>query len=175
MKFHILVWAAVAACGVASIGVAQSGSAEAARVSPEQLLLQEATALAAVDRFDEAWQLLIAPGSRGEPEVMPSPARLGWRVATVAGSLRNQSAYATADAFARFALLQAWTEPGRALSRRDLADAGYWCAWLASEILSDRESASAWIEEAAKADPESGRIRELKARLAEAERSFPTR
>jgi hypothetical protein len=174
MKIAIALWAA-AACGLVSIGVAQNASTNASRLSPEQLLLQEATALAAEDHFEDAWQLLTTPALRGGSGAIASPSKLGWRVATVAGSLRNQSAYAGADEFARFALMRSWTEPGRSLSQSDVAEAGYWCAWLASEILSDRVSALEWIEQASNAAPDSKRIRELKEKLSEAERSFPTR
>lgn len=175
MKIRVLVCAsAVAAFGLVSFGLAQNEPAGPSRVSPEQLLLRQATALAIEGRFQEAWESLIVPSGRGDAAIAP-PSTLGWRVASVAGALRNRSDHEAADGFARFALMQSWTEPGRSLSRGDKAEAGYWCAWLAAEILSDRFSALEWIEEAEKADPEAKRIRDLKARLVEAERSFPSR
>jgi hypothetical protein len=131
--------------------------------------------LAGTHRLEAAWQLLIVSSARGDQGAIASPSQLGWRVASVAGALRNRSDYEAADEFARFALMQSWSDPGRSLSRSDVAEAGYWCAWLASEILSDRLSALEWIEEASKADSESERIRELKEKLTEAEQSFPTR
>lgn len=175
MKTSVVILAAAALCGLVSIGLSQSKSSGSGWVSPEISLVQQATALVGDDRFEEAWQLITRPDAREEGRSLAASSRIGWRVASVAGALRNRSDYAAADAFARFALLKAWTEPGRSLSRGDLADAGYWCAWLAAEILSDRTSALVWIEQAEWADPKSKRIRDLKEKLAEAERSFPTR
>lgn len=175
MKTRLLVWAA-AVVGLAAFGFSQNApsgaGAIAASVPPEQAILQRVTALAIEGRLNEAWQVLLNPrDERASAEI--SVDVVGWRIAAVAGSLRNLSDYRAADAFARFALLQSWTADRRTLSRGEVATVGYWCAWLASEILSDQASALEWIEEAAKADPESERIRVFKDRISEAERSFP--
>jgi len=174
-----IVACVVALCGLVSVGASQSAvSVDASlpnRVSPEQTLLKYATELATNGDFQGAWQVMNLGGAQGGVEVRVLPARLGWRTATVAGSLRNRADYAKADAFVRFALAQPWSEGGRTLSKAETAQAGYWCAWLASEILDDRTSALTWIEKASAADSGSEEIRELKTRLTDAERSFPKR
>lgn len=172
MKIRYVLWA-VLLQSLAAASDAQRVSSDA--IPAEHLIFEEATAFAAEGAFDDSWQTLLLPDARGNTLSDPSVDIVGWRVAAVAGALRNKSKYEAADAFARFALSQSWTSERRQISRSEVAAAGYWCAWLASEILADRRSALVWAEEAAKADPESERIRVLKERLLDAERSFPSR
>jgi hypothetical protein len=160
----------VAVSGLLSFGSPQDETSDTSRPSSEQVLLQEATTLAAGGRFEEAWRLLLT--SEEETRTL-APAKLGWRTSTVAGSLRNQSYHVEADAFARFALMQPWFEKGAQPNRREMAVVAYWCAWLASEIIEDRRTAVEWIEQAHSADPESEMIEQLRKRVTAAHDALP--
>jgi hypothetical protein len=177
MKFHVLVFAAVAFGFVSHVHsqVVGTSADRDALVPPEIAVLLSATALAKAGDLPAAWETLATVDTARGKEFSAPPAQLGWRVAGVAGGLRNSGDYRAADAFARYALGQAWFENSRALGREERGDVAYWCAWLATEILDDRVSALAWIEQAAGDRPDSERISKLRERLEAAEREFPSR
>lgn len=175
MKLHVLVFAAVAFGLVSHVHsqVVGTSADRDAPVPPEIGVLLSATTSARAGDLAGAWETLATVDTARGKEFSAPPAQLGWRVAGVAGGLRNSGDYRAADAFARYALGQAWFDDPRSLERKDLGEVAYWCAWLAAEILDDRVSALAWVRDAAEAAPESEAILKLKERLEEADRAFP--
>jgi hypothetical protein len=177
MKFSPLVgFAAVLAfVSIAESQVTRTSADTDGPVPVEIAILQTATLQAREGNLWAAWETLaIVETPRGRNFSAP-PAQLGWRVAAVAGALRNSGEYELAEIFARFALQEAWFDKSRALAKEERGDIAYWCAWLAAEILDDRISALTWIERAAGDMPDSERIANLRTRLAAADREFPRR
>jgi hypothetical protein len=146
-----------------------------AEVQAEQRLVLEATKTASAGNADLAWKTIVADvADDATSKAGVSPARLGWRAASVAGFLRNQGKYVEADRFARIALSAPWCDLDRIAERKERAEVLYWCAWLASEVVGERTLALEWLAKADLDDPDSERIIDLRLRLIEAEQAFPS-
>jgi hypothetical protein len=140
-----------------------------AALSTEQQMMARAAKIAAAGELKRAWKALTADVAKntGKGNDGISADRLGWRVATVVGFLKNQSEGEIADTFARYALGESWCQQSPSDEVR------YWCAVLAVDGMGDRKSAKAWLGSAKSG--EAARIKAFRDKLDNAEKAFDGR
>lgn len=148
--------------------VAATPAQQMAAQAKEQELLARAARLAIGGELRRAWKAIVADlgSNNGKNSDGILAERLGWRVLSVVGFLKNQEEGEIADAFARFALGEPWCQK----SPSDVVR--YWCAQIALEGAHDRRAALLWL---GAANPGEGdAVQQLRKQLEAEEAAFPS-